>query len=61
LRSDAEEGVAIPADWPENETFGDRVLLSPPATEADAADRSAEARAAADAEYHDWWFVTRER
>ncbi|QDX39377.1 peroxiredoxin [Salarchaeum sp. JOR-1] len=59
-KSDA-DGVATPADWPENETFGDRVLLSPPGTEADARARKEEAADREDAEYHDWWFVTRER
>jgi len=58
-RSDEEEGVAVPADWPENETFGDRVLLSPPGTAAGAEARMAEAEAADDMECYDWWFVTR--
>jgi len=58
-RSDEEEGVAVPADWPNNEMFGDRVLLSPPGTAAEAAERTAEAEAADDMEYYDWWFVTR--
>ncbi|MFW5964519.1 MAG: peroxiredoxin [Natronomonas sp.] len=59
-KSDA-HGVAVPADWPNNETFGDRVLLSPPSTEADAAARKAEAEADDSTEYYDWWFVTREQ
>ena len=52
-------GVAAPADWPENETFGDRVLLSPPGTEAAAQARKKEAEAE-EYDYYDWWFVTRE-
>ncbi|RLM82199.1 peroxiredoxin, partial [Halobellus sp. Atlit-38R] len=55
--SDA-EGVAAPADWPENEKFGDRVLLSPPGTDADAEERKAEAEDDDELDYYDWWFVT---
>jgi peroxiredoxin (alkyl hydroperoxide reductase subunit C) len=57
-RSDDEEGVAVPADWPENEKFDDRVLLSPPGTADEAETRMAEAEAADDMDYYDWWFVT---
>jgi peroxiredoxin (alkyl hydroperoxide reductase subunit C) len=60
LQKSDENDIAAPADWPENETFGDRVLLSPPATEEGAAARREE-RDAEDTEYYDWWFVTRER
>ncbi|MGM0591933.1 MAG: peroxiredoxin [Halobacteriota archaeon] len=59
-KSDASD-VAAPADWPNNETFDDRVLLPPPSTEADAEARKAEAEADDSTEYYDWWFVTRER
>jgi peroxiredoxin (alkyl hydroperoxide reductase subunit C) len=59
-KSDADD-VAVPADWPENEQFGDRVLLSPPATESAARERADEASDAADCEYYDWWFVTSDR
>ena len=58
-RADEEDGVAVPADWPENEKFGDRVLLSPPGTVDEAEARMAEAEAADDMESYDWWFVTR--
>ncbi|WP_202593793.1 hypothetical protein [Halolamina rubra] len=58
-RSDEEDGVAVPADWPENEVFGDRVLLSPPGTVDEAESRTAEAEAAGEMEAYDWWFVTR--
>jgi peroxiredoxin (alkyl hydroperoxide reductase subunit C) len=56
--SDANE-VAVPANWPENEQFGDRVLLPPPGTEAGAQAREGETGEGD--EYYDWWFVTRER
>jgi len=57
--SDA-EGVATPADWPENDLFGDKVLLPPPGTESDAKERLAEAEEKGyDAK--DWWFTLRDR
>ncbi|WP_254522472.1 peroxiredoxin [Natrinema caseinilyticum] len=59
-KSDA-DGVAAPADWPNNDVFGDRVLLSPPGTEADAAARKAAAVDDDELNYYDWWFVTRDR
>jgi len=58
-KSDASD-VAAPADWPNNEKFGDRVLLSPPGTESGARERKDEA-GDEDTEYYDWWFVTREQ
>ncbi|MFB6110003.1 MAG: peroxiredoxin [Halodesulfurarchaeum sp.] len=57
--SDA-EGVATPADWPENDLFGDKVLLPPPGTDEDAEERLAEAEEKGyDAK--DWWFTLRDR
>jgi len=57
--SDA-EGVATPADWPENDLFGDKVLLPPPGTDDDAAARLEEAEEKGyDAK--DWWFTLRDR
>ncbi len=48
-KSDA-DGVATPANWPENELIGDRVII-PPATDCDTAkERSAKY------ECFDWWF-----
>ncbi|RLM53258.1 peroxiredoxin, partial [Halobellus sp. Atlit-31R] len=40
---------------------GDRVLLSPPGTDADADARTAEAEDDDDLDYYDWWFVTKEQ
>jgi peroxiredoxin (alkyl hydroperoxide reductase subunit C) len=60
LQVSESEGVATPADWPENETFGDRVLLPPPSTEADAKDRIAEAEEKG-YDSRDWWFTLKER
>ena len=57
--SDA-EGVATPADWPENDLFGDKVLLPPPGTDDDAEARLEEAEEKGyDAK--DWWFTLRDR
>ena len=57
--SDA-EGVATPADWPENDLFGDKVLLPPPGTDDDATARLEEAEEKGyDAK--DWWFTLRDR
>ncbi|MDR5657128.1 peroxiredoxin [Halodesulfurarchaeum sp. HSR-GB] len=57
--SDA-EGVATPADWPENDLFGDKVLLPPPGTDEDAAARLEEA-AEKGYDAKDWWFTLRDR
>ncbi|TMT85803.1 peroxiredoxin [Haloterrigena sp. H1] len=61
LQKSDDDGVAAPADWPNNEKFDDQVLLSPPGTEADATARKAEAADDDDLNYYDWWFVTRDQ
>ncbi|MFA9415145.1 peroxiredoxin [Natrinema sp. HArc-T2] len=61
LQKSDDDGVAAPADWPNNEKFGDQVLLSPPGTEADAKARKADAADDDDLNYYDWWFVTRDQ
>lgn len=52
-------GVATPANWPKNDTFGDQVLLPPPGTEADAAARLEEAKEKG-YDSRDWWFTLRD-
>ncbi len=47
--SDA-EGVAIPANWPENELIGDKVIVPPAADVKTAAQRPKEY------DCYDWWF-----
>jgi peroxiredoxin 2/4 len=42
--------VAMPADWPSNALLGDRVIVPPPQTVADAAERAKQY------ECYDWWF-----
>ncbi len=48
------------ANWPENENFGDKVLLSPPGTVDEAEARTAEADEEG-YESYDWWFTLKER
>jgi len=50
LQVHEEQGVAVPANWPENELIGDRVIL-PPATDKKAAKKRLEEH-----EGYDWWF-----
>ncbi len=44
------EGVAIPANWPNNELIGDKVII-PPASDVDTAEKRLE-----EYECYDWWF-----
>jgi peroxiredoxin (alkyl hydroperoxide reductase subunit C) len=45
-----EQGVAIPANWPNNELVGDRLIV-PPAQDVDSA-----AKRLKEYECYDWWF-----
>ena len=47
------EGVAMPANWPENELVGDSVIIPPAKTVEDAKKRLEEY------ENYDWWFCYR--
>ena len=49
LQTSDEQG-AMPANWPNNELIGDRVIVPPPSNMADAAKRMQEY------EGYDWWF-----
>jgi len=49
-----ENGVAVPADWPNNDLIGDRVIIPPPKSQADAAKRLETY------EGYDWWFCHKE-
>ncbi|WP_135665137.1 peroxiredoxin [Halorhabdus rudnickae] len=60
LQKSDNEGVATPANWPENERFGDRVLLPPPGTRDDVDAREAEADDDGYEQY-DWWFTLSEQ
>lgn len=48
-----ENGVAIPANWPENELIKDRVIIPPAQSQAEAEKRMSEH------EGYDWWFCHR--
>lgn len=50
LQLSDKEGVAVPANWPENELIGDRVII-PPATDVETAKKRKE-----EYECYDWWF-----
>jgi len=49
------EGVAIPANWPNNELVGDEVII-PPASDVEAARKIVN-----EYECYDWWFCHRKR
>lgn len=50
LQVSDKEDVALPANWPNNELIGDRVII-PPATDMETAEKRLE-----DYECYDWWF-----
>ncbi len=52
------EGVAIPANWPENELIGSDVIVPPPADVGGAQARLGEAKAGK-VQCYDWWFCHR--
>jgi len=47
-------GVAVPADWPNNNLIGSRVIIPPPKSQKDAATRLEKF------EGYDWWFCHKE-
>ena len=54
LQISDEKGVAVPANWPENEIIKDRVIV-PPATDKTAAKKRLE-----EYDCYDWWFCHKE-
>jgi len=54
LKTNDEHGVAIPANWPNNELIGDRVIIPPASDEQTAKERSKQY------ECFDWWFCHKE-
>ena len=54
LQLSDEKGVAVPANWPNNEIIKDRVIV-PPATDKKAAKKRLE-----EYECYDWWFCHKE-
>jgi len=49
-----DNGVAVPANWPENDLIGKRVIVPPPKSQKEAVKRLDEY------EGYDWWFCHRE-
>ncbi|MEZ0346792.1 MAG: peroxiredoxin [Infirmifilum sp.] len=55
LQTSDKYGVAIPANWPNNELVGDHVIISPASDEKTAKERLEKA-AKKEIECYDWWF-----
>ncbi len=55
LQTSDKHGVAIPANWPNNELIGDRVII-PPASDEKTAKERLEKAAKKEIECYDWWF-----
>lgn len=54
MQTSDRNGVAMPANWPENEILGDRVIIPPAKDVKTAQDRLARAKAG-EFECYDWW------
>ncbi|WP_456464747.1 peroxiredoxin [Desulfurobacterium sp.] len=54
LQVSDKNGVALPANWPENELIGDKVIV-PPATDVESARQRLEAASKGEIECFDWW------
>jgi len=55
LQISDENGVAMPANWPNNELIGDKVIIPPASDEKTAKERLEKAKAG-EFECFDWWF-----
>jgi len=55
LQISDEKGVAMPANWPNNELIGDKVIIPPASDEKTAKERLERAKAK-EFECYDWWF-----
>ncbi|MCD6515607.1 MAG: peroxiredoxin [Candidatus Odinarchaeota archaeon] len=55
LQVSDKNGVAIPANWPNNELIGDKVIIPPADNEKTAKERLEKAKAG-EIECYDWWF-----
>jgi len=52
-------GVAIPANWPNNELIGSKVIIPPATSEKEAKERLEKAKKK-EIEAYDWWFAYKE-
>jgi peroxiredoxin (alkyl hydroperoxide reductase subunit C) len=59
LQTSDKYGVALPANWPNNELIGDRAII-PPATDEKTARERLERAARKEIECYDWWFCYKE-
>ena len=55
LKTSDEHGVALPANWPNNELIGDKVII-PPAEDENTAKERLEKAKKGETECYDWWF-----
>ena len=55
LRVSDNKGVAIPANWPNNELIGDSVIIPPATNEKEIKERE-EAKKKGEIKCYDWWF-----
>jgi len=55
LQLSDENGVAVPANWPNNELIGDKVII-PPASDQEAVRERLEKAKAGEFDCYDWWF-----
>ncbi len=55
LQTSDANGVATPANWPENELIGDKVIV-PPASDVKTAEERLKKAEAGEHECYDWWF-----
>jgi len=58
LQTADKHGVAIPANWPNNELVGDHVIV-PPASDVETAKERIEMAKRKEIECYDWWFCHR--
>lgn len=54
-----DQGVAIPANWPNNELIGDRVIL-PPASDVETIKKRRDQEESEEIECYDWWLCHKE-
>jgi len=59
LQTADKNGVAMPANWPNNELIGSKVII-PPATDKKEAEERLEKAKRKEIEAYDWWFVYKE-
>ncbi|MBC7115268.1 MAG: peroxiredoxin, partial [Archaeoglobi archaeon] len=55
LQTSDDNKVATPANWPENELIGNKVIIPPPQDEKSARER-VEKMKSGEIEGYDWWF-----